>query len=286
MNLFLPGNSPTELKRDPRLSRLFLKEVDDWILREAERRDDCWKFLRGVRGLSPECRDFLRVADSVSQSAQKLGHIQYGGATLHRSLIAEIQKLKATGDEQGAERVARKLFRAQYRSGAMWQDLSKHCKDPEELLLVKRVIKEEDEKLVKRHGHSWQNEYPYPTQEESERTSTTEFLMVHAWLRWGVDEPGLCFYSDEALAELIVILVQDEARYGPKTRTVFYRKLRQRLGLDYLNYRKPTVTEARRVPGTGLIDITVRTSNRSHKHRLSKDPPCIIGGRQIYPIPS
>ena len=109
------------------------------------------------------------------------------------------------------------------------------------------------------------------------------YLLVANWLRWGnAGEPGLCYYSDEAMADLVVQLLGLEKQDGLGRRADYYRKFRQRLGLQQAYHRKPFVTKARRVTNTGLIEIEFR--ERTHHHRLFHGQKMEIAGRQYYPI--
>jgi hypothetical protein len=70
VNTWLPGNSPRELKADPFLDSL--RHVPEWILSEAERREDCWDFLLGIRGFPVGYYDIFRAAKSVSHAIRRL----------------------------------------------------------------------------------------------------------------------------------------------------------------------------------------------------------------------
>lgn len=289
-----PGTTPKELKADPFLNGLFFQYVDDWILAEAERREYTWQFLLGVPNLPLGCYDFFKSALSVSVAANKLLHMSYGGATINRTLSDEMMKPRRKSDKRAAENSTKQFFRASFTCGFWQGDLETYnFKNDKERTEFERLREQEERRLCKQHGKNWRAKFPdftnessVPSTDEIQGQSLQAHFMVNAWLRWGYDQPGLCFFNDESLADVLSLLLREASRYGLGARTEYYRKLRQRLGLEQLYYRKPTVTEARPVPGTGLIEITVRTKNGSMKRLLSETNACALGGRQFYPIPS
>jgi hypothetical protein len=271
--LILPWNTPSKLKADPLLRRLFVQYVDDWILREAEKWDHPWQFLLGVRGLPLGCYDFFKAAVSVSIATEKLVHMTYRGATLSRNL--SVLQARANRNECAAQKAAVKLFRAQYKHG-FWQTF----KSEKERIQFEQLREKEDKRLCKQHGRNWRTKFVLPSREESEKQSPAAYFMVHSWLRCGFCNPGLCFFSDKALADFLSLLWPNVS-----ASTEYYRKIRQRLGLKQLYHRKPSVTAAYPVLGTELIEITLQTPTGEHQRQLSARDVCTLGGRQCYPIP-
>src|SRR5437867_889882 len=245
---FLPGNSPTELKADPGLPGKILSNVPEWMLREGEHREDCWEFLLGVGRLPVGCYDLFRAAVSLDRAVGKLGRMSIGIATLNCDMLPEIPRLQARGEKQKAERLAKKVHGRLLRVG-LWPDQprtgTKEAQQ-QELLAWKR---EEQRKRLKRYGREGLKPESLPTAEESQNDYLVENVMVWTWLRWGVfGEPGLCFYADEAMSDLLHILYQKGncTPYDLDTRQPYYRKVRQRLGLEHAYPRSPKVISARR----------------------------------------
>lgn len=279
---FLPGNSPSELKRDPFLFRQFLRHVKDATLKEAERREDTWEFLLGVRGLPGDCKRFFKACASVSRAMVKLTGMQIDTEKLNRSLLDEMLEARATGDMQTAEQRCEKLCRAYYRHG-LWDDLMRDAKDENVRIQLNQMRTKIERTLRKQTGRNWKPTV-IPDQAESERRNKAEFFTVHSWLRWGrLGEPGLCFYSDKALTDLLDRLLESE-KPNDSDNPTDYRKMRQRLGLRKFDYQHPLVTTAHRVAETGLIEITLREKGGDKKRRLSADDVCMLGGEQFYPI--
>ncbi len=210
----------------------------------------------------------------------------YGGAVLNRSLLDEALKARNENDTSTEHKVSAKLIRVLFTHG-LWKRSPTTFKDAEEQSRFNRMIEKEEQTIRKRSGRKWQPT-PLPTESGFEQDHQEELIMAHSWLRWGgypgLGEPGLCFYSDEALADMLVLLLGQISRYGFGTRAVYYKKMRQRLGLIHWDFRKPIVTKVRRVPESGLIEITCPTKGGEKTHRLSGDNVCFLGGKQLYPL--
>jgi len=263
-----PGHSPTELKSDPFLRTKILQHVDDWIFREAERWPHPWRFLLGVRRLPPAAYDLFKAAESVSHAMNRLLKTLYGGATLQRDLIEEMQRHAERGDEAGAERLAMKELRQLLKYG-LWKPILNSSKMPDEARREIESWETAAKRTLARHGQL--NPLPLP---HAKGLNPTACLLISFWLRWGENgEPGLCYYSDEALADLIVLLLGREGQVGLGTQTVYYRKIRQRLKLEQAYYREPLVTKVRRLPNSGLIEIELQVEEGTHRHILSHYPP-------------
>lgn len=256
---FLPGNSPLELKTAPGLTGQILRPVDDWILHEAERREDCWRFLMGVRGMPVACHDLFRAAESASIALHRLVEIAWGAATLQRSVVHDMHCAK--GGEK--IRLAKNVFRAYDKFNGYGEPANEM--ERVELDAIRRAGKREIEKRE------------LPTWGGFSQEHRAEVLMVYGWLRWGVDgEPGLCFYSDEALADFATLTLGREQRDGLGTRVGYYRKIRQRLGLVPAYFRKPTITKVRRKEFTRQ-DNGERTTCIAVQTRDKLRPPLTAG---------
>ena len=173
----------------------------------------------------------------------------------------------------------KQFFRASYRHGFWQGDLANYrFKSEAERIEFVQLRDEEEGRLCKQHGRNWRTKFKLPSTEEIQSENQASHLMVNGWLRWGFGEPGLCFYSGKALADLLSILLPD-----PRLNDAEYcKKIRQRLGLKQPFRGKPIVTEARRISG-GLIEITCPNKKGPPKHQLSAHNGFSFG-RRSYPI--
>jgi hypothetical protein len=272
-----PGQSPTDLKADPFLGNHILQDVPDWIFREAERWPHPWQFLLGVRRLPLHCYDLFQAAESASRAMNRAQNMSFGGATLQRDLPQEMQMKAQVGDIVGATKIAKKIVVGMVRHG-LWRDQAN------EPAVFKEWRTQAEAGLQKRYGKKFK---PWPVKTAAEQSHDVQ-IMICNWLRWGcAGDPGLCFYSDQAMANLLAALSGNRLQLNQMdVRLAYFRKLRQRLDLRHAFYRKPIVIKARRVSGTGQIEITLRDDKRTFPHRLSDSKRMVIGGRQYYPIPT
>jgi hypothetical protein len=281
------GQNPTDLKADPFLGAKILQHAPDFIFREAERWPHPWRFLLDVRGLPPACYDLFRAAESVSRAMQRYQNMLAGFATFQRDLGEEMQERSQKGDVKGATQLAEKLSREMVKHG-LWQDDSPRAIEDEPSRELQSLKAKAEQALVKRHGRK---NLSIPKAKDFAWTSDwalAGYLMVSNWLRWGKrGEPGLCYYGDQALADLLAILIR--VKHSPPERFVrrdYFRKCRQLLGLEQAYYRKPFVIGARRVLNSNQIEIECRWDEATQKHLLAADQKMVIGTRQFYPIPS
>jgi hypothetical protein len=204
----------------------------------------------------------------------RIQHCLYGGATLQRDLLAAMQE---AGDEKRETAIGKKIVRAMVKYG-LWKTTD------QDHLQLECWRREVSTALKKEHGTKQFDSFRIPTAAEF---SICAFVMIGAWLRWGrFGEPGLCYYTDEARADLLTLLFCEEQLYGLGTRTHYYRKIRQRLGLKPAYARRPLVIKVRRVKDApNLIHIESRWKQGTTRHTLCPtNPPLCINGRQLYPL--
>jgi len=255
-----PGQSPTDLKADPFLGRFVLQHAPERIFRDAEGQPHPWRFLLAVPGLPSCCYALFKAADSVSTAISLLLHTPYGGATLTRGHLAvEAQERPRWGGAAGAGQSAKKLIRALVRSG-LWSfaDQAGLATTPE----LEAMARQAQAELQKRHGRDFLA--PVSTVDAFIEDHQHAYLMIEGWLRLGYPElnfgdPGLAYYTDAAMANLLTTLTGVRAKlHHAHARLIYFRKLRQRLGLLHAHQRKPRVFDARRARGADWIEIQMR----------------------------
>ncbi len=292
---FPPGQSPTELKADPFLGRFILPRVQDWIIREAERREDTWRFLLGVRDLHPDCYGFFRAAESLSRAMNHVLQMLYGGATLPRYLPAEMTRLEREGDVAGARRIAKKLVRAQIRHGLWfpWTDEDRRYAGEANLRTLEALAGQARADLEKRHGKNFV--VPVKTMDQfSAQHEPFEnriiYMMIDGWLRLGpYGDPGLCYFSDHATTRLLEAVTKNDMGCN----VPYFRKIRQRLGLHHANARHPIVIDARRLkegPRHGQIELQMKgvtgvVSGSPGAHRCAEALPASWRQHCVHSLP-
>lgn len=277
-----PGQRPTDLKSDPFVGTKILQHVEDWILIEAERWPDPWRFLLGCRQLPDAAYDLFGAAASVSAAINHIAKMPAGFTTMQRDIVTEMTERNKSGDRAGATRLGQKLVREMVKHD-LWGNEADWPAMPDEVHRIIESLKSEAKRqLLKRHGLKGLTPQPLLTAAQREPEA---YLMASNWLRWGhAGEPGLCYYTDEALADLMVLSSTQENRYGLGTRVAYYRKVRQRLGLKNAYYRKPFVTKVRPVQNGTLIEIEFTINNQTKRHTLFGGQKMVINGRQYYPL--
>ena len=280
-----PGQTPSELKADPFLGVKILHAAPDWIFAEAERWPHPWRFLRDVRSLPPACYDLFKAAESVSHAMNRYQKMPAGLATFQRDLADEMCKRSQTGDAKGAKQVGAKIITAMLKHGLWRDDFRSEARREDEAMKAQA-----ERALVKRHGRKALKPQPVLSAQEFAWKSDwtlAGYLMFSNWLRWGKrGEPGLCYYSDQALADLLAMLIKVKHSSAERfIRRDYFRKCRQLLGLEQAYYRKAFVIGARRVPNTGIIEIDCRWDEKTEQHSLAANQKLVIGGRQFYPLP-
>ena len=264
----LPGTSPSELKRDPFLFRSFLQYVPDCVIEKAEQSKDAWMFLLRGRNLSTACSNFFKAAVSHSKATGKLIDIEAGLASVSRPLSVWEEALKAgrDGDMHKARIKGHKVVRGLLKNGCLVGDSMPPFKNEEQRMEITQVIGKEEETPRKKCGKDWRGNLRL----EKTNADPEAAVMVHIWLSFD-GKHGLCFYADEALADMMTLLCKNvpaEDNYGIGYYIECYQKKRQRMRLKQFDCHKPTVKKVRPVPGTRFIEIEYRSNDGLRKYRI------------------
>lgn len=278
-----PGQSPRQLKADPFLDAKVLHKVPDWIINEADRWPDPWSFLLGVRALPSTCYALFRAAASVSRAMRRVLYMSWGGATLQRNVADAIGEQQKNGNTKEASRLAVKLTRQMLKHG-LWSESDHGGISASYVGQLDAWKAEVEQTLLK--SHHWKPSQTQQVRAADDCSPTAGFLIAN-WLRWGRHgEPGLCYYSDKALSMMMILVSGQKFHpYAVDVKRPYYRKLRQRLGLQQAYYRRPLVTSARPVRDKPLIEIEVNFHEGTVRHVLSDGQKLVIGGKQFYPLP-
>ena len=239
----LPGNSLSELKRNnPTLFESFLQYVPDSAIERAEQSTNPWLSLLSVPKLSEHLRSFFKAGASQASAVDRLIQIEGGVATINHSSWDEMAKTGASDKPASKEKVQGRVIMQLLLHGSLTGKAKPRYKNEEQRVKFKLVYDKAQGALRKRYGKNWQKdknaEPPYRQHKEA------LFLVFH-WLDF-FGEAGLCFYSDEAIAKLVVKTLHGGYHV---TQMDSVTKLRKKLSLEKLNNRMPTIRAAKRSYG-------------------------------------
>ena len=202
-----------------------------WLLREADRWPDPWKFLLGVRDVPQAYRNVFAAADSqryaLLRFCRKVQHTGSGTRSQYDLLVAAL----ACGDNRGAFRAAERILVGMYRTDRGRFILHAARGRPDLKADIESRIAGLYANDVRRLGRLRADEQPRPLRtadcaREYAACDRIGFAMTCGWLRGDKQGfPGLCFCSDEVVSQLLGKLLNLPVQLG----TV--RKLRQRLHL-------------------------------------------------------
>lgn len=228
------------------------------LLREAARResagDDPWKFLMGVRDITPDMAQVIRAAQSQRGAWRRL----LDNAHRWGKLREECEQLRNASPGTPGQPCQLRFFSRLWaiERCAILDDPLNHPAFRAEL---SRLGKAEDSKLVKRHGRKILSRVPERPCSQALFEDRIGFLLVRWWLRCEVGGiPGLMFFSSGAIAHLLNEVFQLAGRDWLLD-VDRIKKKRQRLGLVLACEDNPYITELRLDHGRGLINGTGRS---------------------------
>ena len=181
-------------------------QVPDWLLREADRWDNPWRFLLGVRDLPEGFPLLFAAADSqrgamlrFSRKAQKTGSLN---TSCYDKLLAAIK----SGNRRAGRVAEKKILGGMYRIDRGRYLLAAAKKSPELQAEIQGLIDGCYQRDVRRLGRRKADEKPGRLTigdcfREHIACDRIAFAMTCGWLRGGkTGLPGLCFWSDEVIA--------------------------------------------------------------------------------------
>jgi hypothetical protein len=259
-----------------------MRQLPEEVLRDADRCPEPWADLctnqfipRGFHGL-------FRACASVRPAALHLVHSVYSRGNW-------VEQAKRAITEVEREKMVRRLFPMMWRAGAgvLWDAAAQNGGD------TLRAFEEREARLLrmraKQKGKSSAAvRSDKPTAKPIRLKRPLAYLMVTGWLRCGDgDDPGLCFYSDEALTALFELfdwqgfhIVADDLTNDA------IEQMRGRLGLRKALEKLPYVTGARMNGTSDFIELNTLDSKVA-KRQWSKTPSrlgckVVLDGRVLY----
>ena len=247
-----------ELASDPGLAGCLLKllatstapngpaQVPDWLLREADRWEDPWKFLLDVPDLPKDFRLLFATADSQKGALRRFSYKAQKIGSLYTSWYERLLAALKNRDTRAQITASKKIFAGMYRVDRGRFLLAEFKRNPGFKAQIQKWIDECYARDVRRLGRRKADEKPkrLTIADFSRKDFACDriaFAMTCGWLRWNKDGfPGLCFCSDEVIATLLGGMLNLRT-LGVGT----VRKLRHRLKL-----KKASVLVRQICPGT------------------------------------
>ena len=217
-----------------------LRRLDSWILVEADRWDDPWKFLLGVRGVSKSDRDVFAAAQSQRIAAVRVVDLLASWGTVRGNPREAVIRAMAGGNKNKISKATAKFVRAMWKTQS--QDIRINLDKTEPSSRgradAERLLEVETKQLVRRHGSAWRDATTSEITNNDVIYNKLAVLLVRWWMRCGSGgSPGLMFFSNKALTELFSILLNDD-----KLEMNRVEQTRYRLGLKPSSNKTPLIT--------------------------------------------
>ncbi|MGA2555037.1 MAG: hypothetical protein ABSG04_02020 [Verrucomicrobiota bacterium] len=261
-----------ELAQDKGWISQFLREIPDWMLREADRRaeqgacwqkehrdpnrlplPDPWQFLIDAPAVSPLHKKVCRAAQSQLTAVRKFCHLAIGVATLNTDWHQEALAAKVAGDKRRSDHAAKKAASALSRFSLAEEVCKEWVRgDPARKENAEWWQEQRRRELVKRgKGNDMDNPRPFPRAADTQQEHRLAFALVQYWLQMG-DFPGLMFWRNEAAEKMVSAVVLKQTNSSAAS----FKKTRLRLGLIPADIRRVTVWDvkiARREDGVIVV---------------------------------
>lgn len=202
-------NSVLALASDPGLCGIILRSIEGWVIREAARWEDTWDFLLGVRGLSQHARQFCRAAKSANAAMYRLARMARGVASTRTDLVLEHKRAVESGDAAAMKRLEAKLVKRTEQTLPGW--LERDAPPALQSMVAREValVRTRQSRRIGGRKLTASLSFEPDTRQLAklvEENYPREFLLINGWLRLPNGDPGLCFFSQSALAYLFVYL--------------------------------------------------------------------------------
>jgi hypothetical protein len=198
-------NNILALRADDGPCGTVLQTIPEWIVREAARREDTWDFLLGVKDLTTDAKQFCRAAKSAQYGAYRLARMARGIATPRTDWAEEYRTGLQATDKRLTQRNEDRLLAS---TEAIWPgQLELAAPDPLKQL-VRDKVAALNEGIKRRLGRRKFDERAANRPSARLIASAAcnkfprEWLLITGWLRIPNGDPGLCFLSKTALAQL------------------------------------------------------------------------------------
>lgn len=207
---------------------LALRRLPEWLLRESDRWGKPWNFLLGVRDMPKGFRVLFRAACSQRYALRRLAEIARGGGSIKTSWSQVMREALQRGELKTTRHAQEKVFASMWRYDR-GRFLLAAAKDQPE---IEARIRREGAKLYakgcRKLGRTKADKENRPVIFDTrDITHKVAEKLAWGWLRNGTGGgPGFCFFSDNALLDVLRVLLR-----LPELPFATVRKTRERLGL-------------------------------------------------------
>ena len=264
MRTFPETASVMVLARDTSWIGQALRTIPEALLREADRwaewnaayqakndlprlpSPDPWQFLLDAPVVHQRLKEVCRAAQSQLFALGRVCGMAVGRANLHTDWFQEARKAKARGDQPAYDRAISKVADAYVRFDFVWADLRAQ-RDPALLAQAARHQNNLRAKLVKRGRRAEAESLkPKPEWDKIRKAFPVECYLFEHWVNFsGTDLPGLMFWSNKAVTNLLRVRVSHAWQSHKNLGSDHVKKTRQRLGLIPVSETSPVVSDVR-----------------------------------------
>lgn len=230
-----------------------LRRIPQEILRDSARSSDPWADLCSNRFVPLGFHGLFAACASVLPAVRQLAPAGYG-AGMGGQLFKQAKRARASAQRDA---VLRHLFPVCWRIDAQLRAKAAKA-GPQALDEFNKREAHLSRTMEKKNGKAAVATHPGKIMGERLHSKhSLAYLMATGWIRCGpMGDPGLCFYSDPALAELFSLF--DWQRFkivADDLNSEQIEHMRGRLGLRKAHEKLPLVTSARINPETHLIEL-------------------------------
>ena len=223
-----------------------------WLLREADRWAEPWKYLLRVRDVPEHYRRVFMAADSQRYALLRFARKAQRTGSVNTSCYDQLVQAVATGASGQAKRAVHGILAGMYRvdrgefllrASERHPNLKRHI-ESEIAGLYARDVRRLGRRTADRRPKRLRTANCFRPYVACDRIA---FTMACGWLRGDLRGlPGFCFCSDEVVTRLLDKLLNLPVNLG----TV--RKLRQRLHLK----KAVVLVRKSRIGGGGLLELS------------------------------
>ncbi len=224
-------DSLTILSYDPGIIGFELRQLPnwEWILAEADKCNDPWKFLLAISNLSKPFKRLFEAGLSQRTAWMRIAEIAVGAGSIEKSWFQEIEDAEQAGDINRVAHARQKVCKALWKyDRSIFSEPSINHLSNEAARTLRKIDQAIYQKTRRKHGSAKADSPCRPINHFKFETITEKIALtlVPSWLRNKNAVPGYCFFSDIALSDFLGIYLN---LHGLGLETV--RKTRQFLRL-------------------------------------------------------
>lgn len=235
----------------------------EWLLPEADRWQEPWKFLLNCRDIPKPVQKVLIAAQSQRAAARRLAEIAGGFGTIETSWPARAAEAMKTGNNADRDHAAKKILKAmvEFDHGKLLLEGTRNL-SAAQATEVERRIREVYRQRRRKYGQKKADTPRKPIFNVETISGKFAWLMISGWLRNGVGGAGYCFFGDAALLSFFSAALRLPKPDPNSDRFEEFRRLRQSLLL-----KKATILIERVEASTGVLRLLNRKGELIQSYR-------------------